>query len=447
LNPHALEQARAFDAERRAGRVRGRMHGIPILVKDNIDVAGLVTSAGSVALGDHRAKNDAPVIARLRAAGVVILGKTNLSEWANMRSDHSISGWSSLGGQTRNPYVLDRTACGSSSGTAAAISAGLAVAGLGTETDGSIMCPSSVTGLVGMKATVGVFSTAGVVPISTSQDVVGPMARTVADAAAMFGAMHPPPSKRGGAIDYVRSIKGYKIRGLRVGVIRPAFGFHRDVERVMESTIKALEAAGATVGDAPFPTLGRWFRPELEVLLYEFGPALNAYLEATDAPLKSLAAVIDYNIEHASTVMPLFGQDLLIRARDKGPLTEQTYLDARATAVRLAGTDGIDAALAAGPFDVLLTSAVGPAWTIDPLNGDHFRGSGYGAAAVAGYPSITVPAGHAHGLPIGVVFMGPKHGGNLLLDVAFAFEQQTRARIEPTYKKTLGPVLSDRPNE
>lgn len=444
-NPDALKEADALDAERKSGKLRGPLHGIPVLLKDNIDATPMVNSAGSLALAEHRPKSDAFLVARLRAAGAVILGKTNLSEWANIRSTRSTSGWSARGGQTRNPYALDRNPCGSSAGTGTAIAANLAAVGIGTETDGSIICPSAVAGLVGIKPTVGLVSRSGIIPISHSQDTAGPMARSVADAAAVLTAIaaadaadaatseHPART----AIDYTSHLKPDALKGARIGVLRKAMGYQPDVDAAFERAVAALKAAGATVVDAEIPTAGQWGDAELEVLLYELKADLNAYLTSSGAPVKSLAGVIAFNKQNAGTEMRYFAQELFEQAEAKGPLTDREYLDARDKARRLAGPEGIDAALKKDNLDALVAPSMSPAWPTDPINGDHFTGAGYGAAAVARYPSISVPMGHSHGLPLGITFMGTAWSEARLVELAHAYEQASKARTPPKFLLTV----------
>jgi amidase len=450
VNPDALRDADARDAERTAGKVRGPLHGVPVLLKDNIDAAGMANSAGSLALADHRPAKDAFLVARLRDAGAVILGKTNLSEWANFRSTHSISGWSSRGGQTRSPYALDRNPCGSSAGTGAAIAASLAAVGVGTETDGSIICPASVSGLVGLKPTVGLVSRGGIIPISISQDTAGPMGRTVADVAALLAVLAAPdprdPAAAAGGegdgdgdgdADYRAALRADALSGKRFGVLRKSMGYLPAVDAATEVAIAALKAAGAEVIDVELATAGQWDGAELEVLLYEFKDGLDRYLRDSGAPLASLAAVIEWNRAHAATAMPHFAQELFEMAQAKGPLTDAAYVKARDDARRLARTEGLEATLAQHQLDALIAPAVGPSWLTDPVLGDHFTGAGYGVAAVAGTPSITVPMGDDRGLPLGLVFMGPAYSEAALLGYAYAFEQATRARTAPTYAPTL----------
>jgi amidase len=445
LNSSALAEADALDAERKGGSVRGPLHGLPILLKDNIDSVGLVNSAGSLALAEHRPTQDAFLVERLRLAGVVILGKANLSEWANFRSTRSTSGWSSQGGQTKNPYVLDRNPCGSSAGTGSAIAASLAAIGVGTETDGSIICPAAVSGLVGLKPTVGVVSRRGVIPISVVQDTAGPMARSVADAALLLNGMAAadegdpagPAAKGKIPADYLTFLKADALKGARIGVLRQGMGFHPDVDAAVNAAIAKMKASGADIVDVKIATYNQWNDPELEALLYEFKDGLNKYLAASAAPHKSLAALIAWNKANAGRVMPFFGQELFEQAQAKGPLTDAAYRKARDNATRLAGADGLLAALAREKLDAIVAASVSPAWPTDHVLGDHFAGAGYGIAAVAGTPSITVPVGESHGLPVGLTLMGAPYAEGPLLGYAYAVEQLTKARKPPEYKNTL----------
>ena len=444
LNPKAVADAEALDAERRAGTVRGPMHGLPVLLKDNIDVAGLVNSAGSLALADNRPAADAFIAAKLRAAGAVILGKTNLSEWANFRSTRSSSGWSSRGGQTKNPYALDRNPCGSSSGTGTAIASSFAAVGIGTETDGSILCPASVAGLVGLKPTVGLVSRTGIIPISISQDTAGPMTRTVTDAALLLGAIAAvdPADPAGAAasgriVDYLAALTPGALSGKRLGLLRQGMGYHPDVDALMTSAVEALTAAGATVVDVTVPTYDAWSRAEFDVLLYEFKDGLNAYLAKSGSPHRSLEALIAWNSANRDRAMPFFGQEIFEQAQAKGPLTDAAYVKAKSEARRLAGAQGLVAALDGGKFDALIAPAMAPAWPTDHVLGDHFVGAGYGMAAVAGTPSLTVPMGDVQGLPVGIAFMGRAYSEATLLAMGFAFEQKTKARIAPAYRPTV----------
>lgn len=447
INPSALAEADALDGERRAGKVRGPLHGVPVLIKDTIDVVGMANSAGSLALADHRPTQDAFLVTRLREAGAVILGKTNLSEWANFRSTRSTSGWSSRGGQTKNPYVLDRNPCGSSAGTGTAIAASLAVVGVGTETDGSIICPAAVNGLAGLKPTVGVVSRRGIIPISISQDTAGPMGRTVTDVAMLMSALAgvDPADPAGPAAegripaDFAVALRADALKGRRLGVVRQAMGYHPEVDAVMERAIAALRAAGAEVVDVAIPTYNQWNAPELEVLLYEFKDGLNTYLRESGAPYASLEALIAWNQANKDTAMPFFGQELFEQAQARGPLTDPAYIKARDGARRLAGTAGLVATLEANRLDALVAPSTGPAWPTDHVLGDHFTGAGYGMAAVAGTPSLTVPMGDVRGLPLGITFMGRAYAEADLLALGYAFEQATGARKAPAFVPTLAP--------
>jgi len=447
LNARAEDEARALDAERKSGKVRGPLHGIPILIKDNVDVVGMVNSAGSLALADHKPKADAFIVARLRSAGAVILGKTNLSEWANFRSTRSTSGWSSRGGQTKNPYVLDRNPCGSSSGTGTAIAASLGAIGIGTETDGSIICPAAVAGLVGLKPTVGLVSRAGIIPISVSQDTAGPMSRTVADTALLLSAMagvdkaDPSGAAAEGKIapDYTSFLKADALKGKRFGVLRQAMAYHPDVDAGMTKALEVLRKAGAEIVEVKIPTYNDWNDAEFAVLLYEFKDGLNTYLKRSGAPHASLEALIAFNKANADRVMPIFGQEIFEQAQAKGPLTDAAYRKARDTARRLAGRDGLIAALDRHKLDAMIAPSMSPAWPTDHVLGDHFVGAGYGMAAVAATPSITIPIGDSHGLPIGVTFMGRAYSEGELIGIGYALEQLTKARKAPLFKPTLVP--------
>lgn len=448
LNGRAVADAEALDAERKSGKVRGPLHGLPVLIKDNVDVVGMVNSAGSLALADNRPTKDAFLAARLREAGAVILGKTNLSEWANFRSTRSSSGWSSRGGQTKNPYALDRNPCGSSSGTGTAIAASLAAVGIGTETDGSILCPSAVAGLVGLKPTVGLVSRTGIIPISVTQDTAGPMARTVRDAALLLGAVAAvDPSDPAGraatghvADDYTSGLSPDALKGKRLGVIRQAMGGHPGVDAAMTAALAALQQAGAIVVDVRIPTWERWNAPEGEVLFYEFKEGLNAYLATSTSAQKSLQALIAFNTANAAKTMPYFGQENFEAAQQKGPLTDAAYTRAKAAAAQLAGRDGLLAALDQQKLDALVAPTTAPAWPTDHVLGDHFVGaSGYGMAAVAGTPSLTVPMGDSFGLPVGLSFLGRAYTEADLLAMGFAFEQQTKARKAPTFPASVAP--------
>ena len=443
ISPTAIADADALDAERKAGKVRGPLHGIPILIKDNIDSVGMANSAGSLALADNRPKEDAFIVRRLRDAGAVILGKTNLSEWANFRSTRSTSGWSSRGGQTKNPYVLDRNPCGSSSGTGAAIAASLASIGVGTETDGSIICPASVNGLVGIKPTVGLVSRRGIIPIAISQDTAGPMARSVADAAMLLSALagvdeqDPAGSAATGRIPRAYDVPtGDGLTGKRIGVLRQAMGFHPGLDVVFSRAVELIKAEGATVMDVEIRGYSGWDTAELEVLLYEFKDGLNQYLKKSGSPVASLEALIAFNKAHADTVMPFFGQELFERAQTKGALTDDAYRQARENARRLAGRDGLSAALNRDRLDAIIAPSMSPAWPTDHVLGDHFVGGGYGMAAVAGTPSITVPIGDIHSLPVGLTIMGTEYSEADIISLAHAIEQKLKARKPPQFIPT-----------
>jgi amidase len=448
VNPDALSIADALDAERRAKGPRGPLHGIPVLIKDNIDTSDrMMTTAGSLALEGSIAPRDAFVVERLRAAGVVLLGKTNLSEWANFRSTKSTSGWSARGGQVRNPYALDRNACGSSSGTGAAIAANLAAIGVGTETDGSIVCPSSVNGLVGIKPTVGLVSRTGIIPISHTQDTAGTMARTVTDAAHLLAAMAgidpqdaATKASAGHGLDSVKALDVNALRGARIGVARKRyFGYSPAADRLIEIAIGEMKARGATIVDpADIATAAELDDCELEVLLYEFKAGLNAYLgrRPPTAPVRSLTDLIAFNEREKAREMPYFGQEILLLAEKKGALSSPAYLKALGTCRARARTKGIDAVMNAHKLDAIVAPTGSPAWPIDPVNGDHFLGASSTPAAVAGYPSITVPAGQAFGLPVGISFVGRAWSEAKLIGLAYAFEQATKHRRPPAFPLT-----------
>jgi amidase len=451
LNPDAEAIADALDQERKAKGARGSLHGIPVLIKDNIDTADrMMTTAGSLALVGSRAPKDSFVAQRLRAAGAVILGKTNLSEWANIRSSHSTSGWSGRGGLTKNPYALDRNACGSSSGTGAGISANLAAVGIGTETDGSIVCPSSSNGLAGIKPTVGLVSRTGIIPISHSQDGAGPMCRTVRDAAILLSALtgvDPEDSATvasGGKAqsDYSRYCDSNGLKGARIGVARKYFGFNDAVDALMEESLDVMKRQGATLIDpADIETFGKFDDTELLVFLYELKADLNTYLArlGNGTPVRTLKDVIEFNDRNRQKEMPYFGQDLFIKAEAKGPLSEKAYLEALDKNHQLARTEGIDAIMDKHRLDALVAPTGGPAWLTDLINGDHVAGGSSNAAAVAGYPSINVTAGSIFGLPVGISFFGRAWSEPTLIKLAYAFEQATKARQAPRFLATVGP--------
>jgi amidase len=449
VNPDAIEIAEALDKERKEKGPRGPVHGIPIVIKDNIDTADkMMTTAGSLALaGAPKPFKDSSVAAQLRRAGAVILGKTNLSEWANIRSNHSTSGWSGRGGLTRNPYILDRNACGSSSGTGAGVSANLAVGGIGTETDGSIVCPSSANGLAGIKPTVGLVSRAGIIPISHSQDGAGPMCRTVRDAAIILGALtgvdpddsYTAESQGKSHTDYTTFLDANGLKGARIGVARKFFGFSDAVDGIMAEAIAVMKEQGAVIVDpADVETLGKFDDSETTVLNYELKTDMEKYLARLGpaCPVKNLADLIDFNNRHAQQEMPYFGQDLFLKAQEKGPLTSREYIDALEKNHRLARIEGIDAVMDKNQLDALIAPTGGPAWVTDLVTGDHFGGGSSNAAAVAGYPNINVPAGWMFGLPVGISFFGRAWSEPTLIKLAYAFEQATQVRKAPKFLPT-----------
>jgi amidase len=457
INPDARTIAAALDASKPDGRP---LFGVPILIKDNIDTAdGMLTTAGSLALTGSKAGHDAFIVRKLRDAGALIIGKTNLSEWANFRSTRSSSGWSGRGGQTRNPYALNRNPCGSSSGTGAAIAADLAVVGVGTETDGSIVCPSSVNGLVGIKPTVGLVSRSGIIPLSASQDTAGPMARSVADAAALLTVLagYDPedpataPIQSRPSLDYRQFLNRDSLKGIRIGVMRQHAGFNDEVDALLEHALQLLRAQGATIVDPTnIPTQGKFDNDEQTVLLYEFKDGINRYLATRTGATgggsstshevgrstmpAGLADLIAFNTSERAREMPIFAQELFVSAEAKGPLSDKEYVDAHERGKRLAGSEGIDATLAKDHLDVLIAPTLGPAWTTDWVNGDHFVGGGVSSApAVAGYPHVTVPMGQVRGLPVGLSWVGTAWSEPKLIAYAYAFEQVARARKPPHF--------------
>jgi amidase len=449
MNPDAPAIADQMDRERAAGKVRGPLHGIPVMIKDNIDTGDrMMTTAGALALVGSRAAHDAFIVARLRDAGAVLLGKTNLSEWANYRSRRSSSGWSGRGRQTRNPWALDRNPCGSSSGSGAAVSANLCAVAIGTETDGSVVCPANANGVVGLKPTVGLWSRSGIIPISSTQDTAGPMGRTVADVAVLLGALaagdradaRTAEASGRRQSDYTRFLDRDGLRGRRIGVLRDEFGFHEAVDAIMERALSRMRAAGAVIVDpveihAP-RGIGGW---ESTVLSYEFKDGVDRYLAGLgpEAMVHSLADVIAFNETNADRSMPYFGQETLIRAQSRGGLDAPEYRDAVRQMTEGARAKGIDATLAEHRLDAIMAPTGGPAWTIDLINGDHFGGGSSGHAARAGYPNITVPAGYVHGLPVGVSLFSTAWREPELIAMAYAFEQVDPVRRAPPLVPTL----------
>ena len=447
-NPDALAIAASLDAERRSGRTRGALHGIPVLVKDNIDTADrMTTTAGSLALEGSHATRDAFVVERLRAAGAIVLGKTNLSEWANFRSTHSSSGWSGRGGQGKNPYALDRTPSGSSSGSAGAAAASYCAVAVGTETDGSVTSPSAACSLVGMKPTVGLVSRSGIIPIAHSQDTAGPMARTVTDAAILLTALAGVDARdpataanRSTTVDYTRFLDSGGLRGARIGVARKVFtGYSASADAAFEQAIRAMKDAGAVIVDpADIATAGKFDDAEFEVLQYEFKTDLESYLRnlPPGARVRSLDDLIAFDKAHAAEELPYFGQEIFEMAAKKGPLSTLAYRKALAKCRTMSRTQGLDATFAKHRLDALVAPTQGPPSVIDLVNGEKYTGSSTTPCAVAGYPAITVPMGYAFGLPLGLTFMGRAWSEAALLKYAFSFEQATKVRRAPGYLAT-----------
>lgn len=441
VNPDAMDIAKALDEERRTSGPRGRMHGIPVVLKANIDTADqMTTTAGSLALAGHQPPADAFIVARLREEGAVILAKANLSEWANFRSSESSSGWSSIGGQTRNPYGNGRNPCGSSSGSAVAVAASLTSVAIGTETNGSVVCPSSVNGVVGIKPSLGLISRSGIIPIAHSQDTAGPMGRTVEDAAILLTAMvgRDAADPLAGAFpksvpDFAANLSKDALKGARIGVLRTHSGVGNDVrvDQIILDTVAVLESLGAEVVDPIEIDTEGMGSASSEVLYYEFKTDLNAYLEASGAPLRTMTDIIAFNEENAATVMPFFGQERMLEAETKGPLTDQAYLDALALSKQIS-QDALNGALKEHKLDAMIAPTRGPAWMTDNVSGDHSSGiSSSTLAAVSGYASITLPAGDILGLPIGLSFVGAEFSDAQLIQYAYALEQAGYQRVPP----------------
>jgi amidase len=446
LNPDALAIADQMDSERKAGKIRGPLHGIPIVIKDNIDTADkMKTTAGSLALVDAPTpKQDAFIVRQLRAAGAVIIGKTNLSEWANFRSTKSSSGWSGRGGQTRNPYILDRNPCGSSSGTGSAIAANLASIGIGTETDGSIVCPSATCGIVGIKPTLGLVSRSGIIPIAHSQDTAGPMTRTVADSAILLGALVGTDREdsitsraNNGGNDYTKYLTKDGLRGMKLGVARQYFGRNAKVDALIEPQLQVLKDGGATLIDVEFPRLRDFGDAEYEVLLYEFKDDLNKYLAGRGSQYKTLKDLIEFNEKNAGREMPYFGQEIFIQAEAKADLNDRAYRIALLQSKLMTQEQGIDGVMDKHKLDAIVAPSGGVAWMTDPVNGDCGVFESSSLAAVAGYPNITVPAGFIQGLPAGISFFGRAFSEPVLIKAAYAYEQATKARRVPRLLPTF----------
>lgn len=441
INPDALDIAAKMDQERQAGKIRGPLHGIPVLIKDNIDTGDkMATSAGSLAMQNNMAEQDAFIVQKLRKAGAILLGKTNLSEWANFRSTNSSSGWSGRGGQVRNPYFLDRSPCGSSSGTGAAISANLATVGIGTETNGSIVCPSGNNGLVGIKPTLGLWSRRGIIPIAHSQDTAGPMTRTVRDAAILLGALTgfdsndantgiPPGTTY---TDYTPFLKTNGLKGKKIGIATQMLSSNPEVKHLLEQAMDKMKNQGAELVGVEFEHNRKWGKPSYEVLLYEFKADLNKYLKShPQSGIRSLEDLIAYNNEHAESEMPWFGQEIFEKAQEKGDLNSPEYLEALEKSKRYAGKEGIDKVMEEHNLDAIIAQTNDPSWMIDWVHGDHFSGGSSSPAAISGYPNITVPMGFVKELPIGLSFFGKAWTESKLLEIAYAYEQCTKHRKSP----------------
>ena len=441
VNPDALVIARQLDTERKSGKVRGPLHGIPVLIKDNIDTGDkMLTTAGSLALVGSPAPDDAFIVQKLREAGAVLLGKTNLSEWANFRSSKSSSGWSARGGQVRNPFCTDRSPCGSSSGTGAAVSANLCAVGIGTETDGSIVCPSGINGIVGIKPTVGLWSGDGIIPISHSQDTAGPMTRTVTDAAVLLGLLADKNQANSKIFaDYSQFLDACGLKNARIGIASDFFGFHAEVDKLMADAIKILKDQGAEmIENLKFENRQEWSAAEWQVLISEFKADLNVYLKTRSGlKVQSLYDLIEFNKRNSATEMKWFAQETFESAEKTNGLEEPVYMEALAKAQKLTREKGIDLLMDQHQLDALIAPTNGPAWTIDLVNGDHFGGGSSEPAAISGYPNITVPAGYVHGLPVGISFFGRAWSEPTLIRLAYAYEQASKHRKAPGFLKGM----------
>ncbi len=448
INPDAMSIAKQMDEERKQGKIRGPLHGIPVMIKDNIDTADkMQTTAGSLALVGTIAAKDSYVVKKLREAGAVIIAKTNLSEWANFRSTNSSSGWSSRGGQTRNPYMLDRSPCGSSSGSGVAVSANLCTVAIGTETDGSVVCPSSINGIVGIKPTIGMVGRSGIIPISHSQDTAGPMARTVTDAATLLGVLTgidqgdevTKKSTNKAFSDYTQFLDSNGLEGKRMGIDRSNFGFHDKVDELINKNLEIIKMAGAVLIEIDQITTEKFdWDDEMQLLLFEFKHDLNKYLSKRGhSNMKTLNDLIQFNIENKSTVMPYFGQEIFTRAQKKGDLNSAEYLEIKSRIDQIVRKNGIDRVMKEHQLDAIIAPTTSPAWTIDLVNGDHYIGGSSGLAAMAGYPNITVPAGYVEELPVGISFYGAAWAEPKLIGIAYAFEQLTNSRKLPELKPTM----------
>ncbi len=446
LNPDALSIADALDEERKQGKVRGLLHGIPVLIKDNIDTGDkMMTTAGALAMEGNIASRDAYIISQLRKSGAIILGKTNLSEWANFRSDRSSSGWSSRGGQTKNPYILDRNPCGSSSGSGTAVSANLCCIAIGTETNGSIACPSSINGIVGIKPTVGLLSRSGIIPISHTQDTAGPMARTVKDAAILLGALAgidpddevTKESDGKGTADYTRFLDVKALTGKRIGVEKSMLKRHESVDGLLRKALDTMTAKGAVIVEVDMISkMKEISSAEFTVLQYEFKDGLNRYLSKSNARLKTLKDIIAFNVQHESQAMPFFKQDILESSEEKGGLDSPDYHQALKKILDTT-RNGLDALMRSEKLDAICGPTNGPSWCTDLINGDSFTGYGvYAPAAIAGYPHISVPMGLVFDLPVGLSFIGRAYSEGSLISIAYAYEQASRNRVTPQLKPT-----------